>query len=61
MLPLLWIAIVCGIVSYVANASPISPFFKTVIFAILAFILLAAFFQLVLGVNTGLPLGTSVR
>ncbi len=56
MLSLLLLVVILGIVAYVINASPLQQFFKTLAFAIIAIIILMAFFQVVLGVNTGLPL-----
>jgi len=56
MLTLLLLVLVLGIVAYVVNASQIPPFFKTVALAILAIIIVLAFFQVILGVDLRLPL-----
>lgn len=56
MLALLGLVIILGIVAWVINASPIQPFFKTIAFAIIAIIILTAFFKVVLGIDIMSPL-----
>lgn len=56
LLSLLLIVCVLGIVAWVINASPLSPFFKNVAFGIMAIIILLAFFQVVLGIDFNLPI-----
>lgn len=51
MLSLLLLVLVLGIVAYVINSSPLQPFFKNTAFAILAIIILLAFFRVILGVS----------
>jgi len=51
VLTLLGLVVILGIVAWVINSSPLTQFFKNVAFAIIAIIILGAFFQIVLGVN----------
>jgi hypothetical protein len=46
----------CGIGAWVIYALNMPQPFKTIAFAILAIIVVVAFFQIVLGVNTGIPI-----
>jgi len=56
MLLLLFIVIVCGIAAWVINSTGLAQPFKNIALGLLLLICVAAFFQIVLGVNTGIPL-----
>lgn len=56
MLTLLFVVIVCGIVAWVLYSLNIPQPFKNIAIAILVLIVVIVFFDVVLGVNTGLPL-----